>query len=116
MLDKLGFCPQKRADGRLLAYIGIMDRTGMLYEESSPERYLTYNNAPFPDFLIQVQNTAIGINHNNFTRVQGGLAIVVYDRQENRLIDAVGCSLEAGNELIRSEISSDIFAVPAGSP
>jgi|GEM_PF-505485 len=115
-LGSLGFCPQKSADGRLLAYIGIMDRTGMLYEESSPERYLTYNNAPFPDFLIQVQNTAIGINHNNFTRVQGGLAIVVYDRQENRLIDAVGCSLEAGDELIRSEISSDIFAVPAGSP
>ena len=26
------------------------------------------------------------------------------------------CSLEAGDELIRSEISSDIFAVPAGFP
>ena len=48
-LGSLGFCPQAQTAGCSL--IGIMDRTGMLFdEESSPERYLTYNNAPFPDF------------------------------------------------------------------
>lgn len=114
-LETIGFHPISH-DGDLFSYLGIYDRTGLVYEESSSEKILRHENSPYTNLLVQIEGSQIFINQSNYTRLAEGLGIVVYDRQERQLIDAVGCDPAHPDVLHRGSYSSDAFTIPAGVP
>lgn len=114
-LRRLGFDPISH-EGDLFSYLGVHDRTGLLYEESSSDKVLRYENSFYPNFLVQADGSQIFLNRSDYTRLGDGLGIVIYDREERRLIDAVGCDPIDPQALHRGAYASSAFSTPDGVP